>query len=115
VSTVEVGPATAVDLDRDFDWLNAFATPLIAMALGVIVLGWVERSGWLVFGGLWIGFLTWWQGAFLTYGGLGGLPEWAGGPGVVTLLGVDRPAWLLLWMAMPLLVFGVVRGFKARR
>ncbi|WP_203908672.1 hypothetical protein [Rhizocola hellebori] len=114
-STIEVGSATAtVRLNRDLDWLSAFATPLIAMALGVVVLGWVERSGWLIFAGLWIGWLTWWQGAFLTYGGLGGLPPWAGGPGVVTLLGVDRPGWLLMWMALPLMVFGVVRGLRAR-
>jgi hypothetical protein len=114
-STVEVGATSFVKLDRDFDWLAAFATPLIAVALGVIVLGWVERSGWLIFAGLWLGGITWWQGAFLTYGGLGGLPEWAGGPGVVTLLGLDRPGWLLLWIALPLLAFGFIRGLKAPR
>jgi hypothetical protein len=114
-SAIPVGATSAIELDRNFDWVTGFATPLIAVALGVIMLGWVERSGWLIFAGLWIGWLTWWQSAYLTYGGLGGLPEWAGGPGVVTLLGVDTPGWLLVWMVLPLMAFGVIRGLRAAR
>lgn len=94
--------------------VNGFFSPLMAVAVGVVLLGRVERSRWLVFCGAWIGVITWWQFAF----GMGGIPGWAawilggGEPslgGQVALLNVHRPGPLLIVIALPLLLFALSR------
>jgi hypothetical protein len=99
-------------------WARGFFTPIMALMLAVIALARIERSRWLVFAGLWIGLLAWWQGAF----GMGILPPWAtfvlngfepSLGGQWTLFGLHRPGPLLILMALPLAGFAVVRAARA--
>ncbi|WP_020523373.1 hypothetical protein [Catelliglobosispora koreensis] len=103
------------------DMVYGFLTPLMVIAVGVVLLGWVERSRWLIFCGFWIGVITWWQFAF---GGMGNIPGWlswllggGSGPalgGQVTLLHVHRPGPLLIVIALPLLLFALGRWRRSR-
>ncbi len=93
-------------------------TPLLPIALAVIVLGWAERSRALILSGLWVGLVTFWQCSQ----GMGYLPGWATwvlggfeGPalgGTWTLFGLNRPGPTLILMALPLLVFAAVRAVR---
>lgn len=100
-----------------------FLTPLLAVAVAVLALGWIERSRGLMVSGLWITAITLWQSA---YGDdLGAIPGWfaslLGGfqepalGGQVTVLGLDRAGPTLILIAAPLLVFAVVGAIRAMR
>jgi hypothetical protein len=98
-------------------WLHGLRTPLVPVALALIALGLTERSVTLVVTGGWIGVIAWWYSA--TY--LGRLPGWLTfvlggfeGPalgGQVKLF--DRPGMVLVVMALPLVVYAVVRGIRS--
>lgn len=100
-----------------------FLTPLLAVAVAIVALGWVERSRGLVVSGFWITAITVWQSA---YGdGLGAIPGWFAsllggfqGPalgGQLTVLGLDRAGPTLILIAAPLLVFAVIGAVRAMR
>lgn len=101
-------------------WLWYFRTPLLPIAAAVAVLGWVERSRWLITAGAWLGLVVCWQQYFL----LGGIPGWMswllqGGEGAalggeITLLGLNRPGPVLILATLPLLVFAAVRAARSR-
>ncbi|MEV4413384.1 hypothetical protein [Catellatospora sp. NPDC049609] len=107
-----------VTLLQELRW--GLLTPLMPIALAIIALGWVERSRALVFAGAWVGVITYWQSSQ----GLGELPGWLTwilggfqGPalgGSLTLFGLNRPGPTLILMALPLLVFAVVRAVRTR-
>jgi hypothetical protein len=107
------------------DMATALLTPLIAVALALVVLGSVEKTRWLAFTGIWIGVITWWQGAFLAYGIMGGTPGWlasllSGGEGPAlggqfALLSLNRPGPLLILMALPLFIFAAARARRGAR
>lgn len=108
----------AVTLLDELRW--GLFTPLMPIALAIIVLGWVERSRALVLSGVWVGVITFWQCSQ----GLGDLPGWLtwvlvgfDGPalgGTLTLFGLNRPGPTLILMALPLLAFAVVRSVRTR-
>jgi hypothetical protein len=92
-------------------------TPLVAVAAGLIALGWVERAPTLAAAGVWFGLAAWWQCAT---GMLGAIPGWlvwvlSGGSGPA--LGGQsggRPGGMLLAMVLPLLVWIAVRAVRSR-
>ncbi|MBE1486666.1 hypothetical protein [Plantactinospora soyae] len=92
-------------------------TPLLPVAAAVLALAWAERSPSLAAAGLWITLLTTWLcGSFL----LGHIPGWVAGllTGGASTYGGQlalRPGHYLGLMALPLVVFAVVRGTRARR
>ncbi|MEU7909443.1 hypothetical protein [Actinoplanes sp. NPDC049118] len=126
LAAIPVDPQTAAMADQiaptepSVQWLRAFRTPLIPIAAAVAVLGWVERSRWLIAAGAWLGLLAWWQ----QYFHLGGIPGWmdwllSGGEGPalggeITLLGLNRPGPVLILATLPLLVFAAVRAARSR-
>lgn len=95
-------------------------TPLMPIALAIVVLGWAERSRAVALSGVWVGAITWWQCSQ----GLGQLTGWQAwvlggfeGPalgGQLTLFGLNRPGPTLILMALPLLVFATVRAVRTR-
>jgi hypothetical protein len=120
LAAVPTDPATnQLTVDPPWWWLRAFRTPLIPVAAAVAVLGWVERSRWLLIAGAWLGLVAWWQNYFF----LGGIPGWmswllAGGEGPalggeITLLGLNRPGPTLILATLPLLVFAVMRAVRS--
>lgn len=86
-------------------------TPLVPVAVAVLLLAWAERSASLFVTGLWIAGLTLW---LCSSWPLGSFPGWVdrltggGGPGLGGQLAL-RPGHHLVLMALPLLVFAVVR------
>jgi hypothetical protein len=72
-------------------------TPLLLIAVATVALGWVERSLALMVSGVWIAALTLWLSSTFPLGAIPG--------GVLSL----RPGHYLVIMALPLIVFGVVR------
>ncbi|GAB4054050.1 hypothetical protein [Catellatospora paridis] len=95
-------------------------TPLMPIALAIVVLGWAERSRAVALSGIWVGAITWWQCSQ----GLGQLAGWQAwvlggfeGPalgGELTLFGLNRPGPTLILIALPLLVFATVRAVRTR-
>ncbi|MFD0591196.1 hypothetical protein ACFQZ4_00200 [Catellatospora coxensis] len=95
-------------------------TPVMPIALAIVVLGWAERSRAVALSGVWVGAITWWQCSQ----GLGQLAGWQAwvlggfeGPalgGQLTLFGLNRPGPTLILMALPLLVFATVRAVRSR-
>jgi hypothetical protein len=100
--------------------LIGLATPLLPIAVALVVLGWVERSRALVVSAAWIAVVAWWQCSQ----GMGHLTGWSvwildgfQGPalgGELTLLGLNRPGPTLIAMTLPLLVFAAVRLVRNR-
>jgi hypothetical protein len=89
-------------------------TPLLPVGVAALVLGLAERSRALVAAGAWIAVLAWLQCTFgLSY--LVGAVFGAGGTGRPVGPGFDDPpGFLLLAMALPLAVFAVVAGWRAK-
>lgn len=95
-------------------------TPLLPIALSLVVLGWAEHSRAVALSGAWVGVIAFWQCSQ----GLGRLTGWTTwvlggfeGPargGELTLLGLNRPGPTLILMALPLLVFAAVRAVRTR-
>jgi hypothetical protein len=91
--------------------LHGLLTPLLPVALAVVVLGVVEHSRALTAAGAWVGLLAWVQ---CTFGMLAVL-------GVLTGVRYAAPKYtqlpgpLLLAMALPLLVFGVAAAVRSAR
>jgi hypothetical protein len=95
--------------------LTGLATPLLPIAVALVVLGWVERSRALALSAAWIAVVAWWQCSQ----GMGRLAGWTvwildgfQGPalgGELTLLDLNRPGPTLIAMTLPLLVFAAVR------
>ena len=91
------------------------------IAVALVALGWAERSTALASAGGWVAVITGWQTAF---GQIGHVPGWlawvlggGSGPalgGEVTLANLNRPGPLLITIALPLVVFAAVRGWRAR-
>ncbi len=110
---------TALWTPSFFDWLSLLITPLAVLAITVVALGWLERSRWLILCGCWIAFVVVWQSLF---GGNGDIPGWLSwvlgggeGPalgGQITLLGLNRPGPLLIVIALPLLLFALMRRLR---
>lgn len=102
---------------------SGFLTPLLAVAVAVLALGWIERSRGLAISGLWITAITLWQSAYGRE--LGAIPGWfvslLGGfqepalGGQLTVLGLDRAGPTLILIAAPLLIFAVVGAIRAMR
>ncbi|WP_155368679.1 hypothetical protein [Catellatospora vulcania] len=95
-------------------------TPLMPIALAIVVLGWAERSRAVALSGVWVGAITWWQ-CSQGLGQLAGWQAWAlsgfEGPamgGQLTLFGLNRPGPTLILIALPLLVFAAVRAVRTR-
>ena len=94
---------------------------MLSVAVAAIVLGVVERSVGIVLAGAWMAVLAW---QFCATGWVGGLLGWqswllggGSGPGLggqLTVLGLDRPAPALVFMALPLALVGVHRAVRAR-
>jgi hypothetical protein len=101
------------------DWLRGLLTPLVPIALALIVLGWIERSPALAMVGAWIGVVAWW----FTAAGLGRIPGWLAyalggfqGPALGGQLHLfDQPGPTLIVLALPLVGYAVGRGLRARR
>jgi hypothetical protein len=122
LAVVAAVPKTEIESDTllaDFPswWWPGMLTPLLPVAAAVIALAWAERSLSLAAAGIWIALLTSW---LCGTSRLGHLPPWAtdllGGQagtlgGQLTL----RPGHYLVLMALPLVVFAIVRGARARR
>ena len=87
----------------------------------IVALGWAERSAAVALAGGWVAVITAWQTAS---GRIGYIPGWlawilggGSGPaldGEVTLANLNRPGPLLIAIALPLVVFAIVRGSRAR-
>lgn len=102
-------------------WRHALLSPLLVIAVALVALGWAERSTALASAGGWVAVITGWQTAF---GQIGHVPGWlawvlggGSGPalgGEVTLANLNRPGPLLITIALPLVVFAAVRGWRAR-
>ena len=98
-------------------WLPGLLTPLLPVAAAVVALGWVERSkGLMVIGG-WIALLAVWLCCWYP---MAYVPAWAtrvlgGGPDVHQGQIDWRPGTWLVLMALPLIVFALVRGLRSRR
>ena len=97
---------------------TSLLTPLLPIAAAVVVLGWSERSAGLIAAGAWMGFLAVW---LCSTAPLGSFPGWvdeiltAGdGPGLGGQFGL-RPGHYLIVMAVPLLVFALVRLLRLAR
>ncbi|MBV1855270.1 hypothetical protein [Catellatospora tritici] len=97
-----------------------FSTPLLPVSLALVVLGWTERSRAVALSGAWVGLVAWWQCA-MGMGHLTGPMTWVlggfEGPalgGEFTLFGLNRPGPTLILMALPLVVFAVVRAVRTR-
>jgi hypothetical protein len=83
-------------------WWPGFLTPLLPVAAGVVALGVAERSRSLVAAGVWIGLMAVW---LCQWAPLGTVPG-----GMLSL----RPGHYLIVMALPLVVFAVVRYARGR-
>jgi hypothetical protein len=82
------------------------------------VLGWTERSAGLIAAGAWVGLLSVW---LCTTFPLGSFPGWldelltlGDGPGLGGQFGL-RPGHYMIIMAVPLLVFALVRLIRLAR
>ncbi|GHJ49211.1 hypothetical protein Cs7R123_65530 [Catellatospora sp. TT07R-123] len=100
--------------------LGGLATPLLPVSLALVALGWIERSRAVALAGAWVGLIAWWQSA-MGMGHLTGFTAWVlgffEGPalgGELTLFGLNRPGPTLILMALPLVVFAVVRALRTR-
>jgi len=82
-------------------------TPLVPLALAVIVLARVERSWVLAGAGLWIGLLAVWVCSSLPPGRI----PFVSGTSTLSF----TPGHFLIVLALPLLVFAAVRGLLAGR
>ncbi|MFC6015315.1 hypothetical protein ACFP2T_03775 [Plantactinospora solaniradicis] len=122
LAVVAAVPRTEIESDSltaDFSawWWQGLLTPLLPVAAAVLALAWAERSPSLAAAGLWITLLTAWLcGTFP----LGYIPPWAaelltGGTSTYGGQLALRPGHYLGLMALPLVVFAVVRGARARR
>jgi hypothetical protein len=80
---------------------HGLATPLVAVAVAVVALGWVERSVGLAATGVWLGLLTFLGGA---WGILGSFP---GGQFSV------RPGPALITLTLPLLIWLCAKGIRS--
>jgi hypothetical protein len=113
-------PVQSVDYSA-VGWRHALLSPLLVIAVALVALGWAERSAAVALAGGWVAVITAWQTAS---GRLGHIPGWldwildgGSGPalgGEVTLANLNRPGPLLIAIALPLVVFAVVRGSRAR-
>jgi hypothetical protein len=102
-------------------WRHALLSPLLVIAVALVALGWAERSTAVGLAGGWVAVITAWQTA---YGRIGQIPGWlawllsgGSGPalgGEVTIADLNRPGPLLITIALPLVVFAAVRGWRAR-
>jgi hypothetical protein len=97
---------------------TSLLTPLLPIAAAVVVLGWSERSVGLIAAGAWIAFLAIWLCSSVP---LGSFPGWVdavltGGdsPGLGGQFAL-RPGHYLVVMAVPLLVFALVRLLRLAR
>lgn len=116
VPKTEIG-SDGMTADSPAWWWQGLLTPLLPVAAAVLALAWAERSPGLAASGLWITLLTAWLcGTFP----LGRIPSpvaafLSGGTspygGQLSL----RPGHYLGLMALPLVVFAVVRGARAWR
>ncbi len=126
IAAVPVDPATLtarseLGAGRPGDlWLWALRTPLLPIAVAVVVLGRVERSPALALAGVWLGLVSWWQ-HFYGMGRVAGWETWllsggqASGLGAeVGLLGLNRPGPILIVATLPMLAFAVVRRPRSR-
>ena len=85
----------------------------------MVALGVVERSTMLVVAGVWIGLVAWWFGA----AGVGRIPGWLTwvlggfqGPALGGSLRLfDRPGFVLVVLAVPLVITAVVGAVRAHR
>jgi hypothetical protein len=101
------------------DWLQGIRTPILPLALALLVLAWAHRSVPLAATGLWIGLVACWFCA----AGPAELPRWLvfvlngfHGPALGGQLGfAGRPGPILIAMSLPLLAYAAVRGLRARR
>ncbi|MEH1163760.1 hypothetical protein V6V47_00070 [Micromonospora sp. CPCC 205539] len=102
-------------------WLPGLLTPLLPVAAAVLALGWAERSRGLLVAGGWITALTVWLCGWFP---MGYLPGWAadalsgdlgGGPNSLGGQLDWRPGFWLILMALPLLMFAVIRGWQSWR
>ena len=111
LAAVPTGPTPdTLTSDTGPNW-PGLLTPLLPVAVTVVVLGWVERSRSLVAAGAWILALTVW---LCTSWPMGTVPGWLiGGSGVGQL--AWRPGHYLVLMALPLLAVAAVRYRSARR
>lgn len=126
LAAAPVGPSAGSDLAADAPPLTVaaqvgrgFLTPLLAIGLAVIVLGWSERSRGLSLSGVWVVAIAWWQCSQ----GMGRLTGWMvwvldgfSGPalgGEVAILGLNRPGPILIVLTLPMLVFAAIRAIGA--
>lgn len=98
-------------------WWSGLATPLVAVALAIVALGWVERAPGLAATGVWFGVQAWWQ---CRSGLLGDIPGWLSwllsggdGPALGGQIGLP-PVGLLVLMELPLLGWVVVQAVRSR-
>jgi len=98
-------------------WMGLL-TPLLPIAAAVVVLGWTERSTGLMVAGGWAGLLAVWLCSTFP---LGRFPGWVGelltlgdSPGLGGEFAL-RPGHYLVLMALPLLLFALVRLARLAR
>jgi hypothetical protein len=119
MALLAAGPVRPVPGPSTVDWFQGLLSPLVPLALAVVTLGVIERAVTLVLAGGFIALVAWWFGA----AGMGRLPGWlvyaldgfegpARGGAVVLFI---RPGVVLVVLALPLVVYAVVRGVRARR
>jgi hypothetical protein len=91
--------------------LHGLLTPLLPLAVAVVVLGLVEHSRALVAAGAWVGLLTWIQCTV----GILAVPALLEGYHTSSAQFDLLPGPLLLTMAFPLLLFAAVTGARSAR
>ncbi|MBF9129102.1 hypothetical protein I0C86_08920 [Plantactinospora sp. S1510] len=98
-------------------WWQGLLTPLLPVAAAVLALAWAERSPGLAASGLWITLLTVWLCGTLPLGHIPSLVIGLMDGGTSSYGGqlALRPGHYLGLMALPLVVFAVVRGARAWR
>ncbi|MFD2768576.1 hypothetical protein [Micromonospora eburnea] len=125
VPTQEQQQSDALNPSPDHFWLAGLLTPLLPIAAAVMALAWAERSRSLMIAGGWIALLTVWLCGWVP---MGYLPGWATDildgdltgimSGHPNSLGgrIDwRPGMWLTLMALPLLTFAAIRGWRSWR
>jgi hypothetical protein len=116
MALLAAGPVRPVPVGSTVDWFQGLLSPLIPLALALVTLGVIERAVTLALAGGFIALVVWWFGA----AGMGRLPGWLTfvlggfqGPALGGNLALfDRPGVVLVVLALPLLVYALVRGLR---